>query len=121
MLVDKSLVSVEPGPTAGEPVYRVLDPIKAFGVRALVAAGEEQAARDRHLQWVLHAVDRVHTGADGEPVTLSTYPIDSLATEVRAATVLLDHSVRAVELFDLAERVEHLEARLGDGSREAQP
>ncbi|HEY7222697.1 MAG TPA: adenylate/guanylate cyclase domain-containing protein [Micromonosporaceae bacterium] len=85
VLVDKSLVSAEPGVTEGEVVYRVLDPIKAFGARALVQAGEEQAARDRHLKWVLHAVARVHTGVDGEPVTLSTYPIDSLAAEVRAA------------------------------------
>jgi predicted ATPase/class 3 adenylate cyclase len=85
VLVDKSLVSVEPGQTEGDVVYRVLDPIKAFGVRALVQAGEEQTARDRHLQWALHAVARVHTDADGEPVTLSTYPIDSLAAEVRAA------------------------------------
>ena len=44
VLVDKSLVSVEPGPTAGDPVYRVLDPIKAFGVRALVA-GRRGAGR----------------------------------------------------------------------------
>jgi predicted ATPase len=85
VLVDKSLLSVEPGATRTDVVYRVLDPIKSFGVRALVAAGEEQAARDRHLQWVLHAVARVHTDADGHPVPLSTYPIDSLAAEVRAA------------------------------------
>lgn len=85
VLVDKSLVSVEPSHEPGEVVYRVLDPIKAFGVRALVQAGEEQAARDRHLQWALHAVRRLHTDANGEPVTLSTYAIDTLASEVRAA------------------------------------
>jgi predicted ATPase len=85
VLVDKSLVSVEPGPTKADVSYRVLDPIKAFGVRALVQAGEEHAARDRHLAWALHAVTRVHTDPDGRPVTLSTYPLDSLAAEVRAA------------------------------------
>jgi len=42
------------------------------------------------------------------------------ATEVRAATVILDQAVRAVELFDLAERIEHLEARLSDAPQEAQ-
>jgi predicted ATPase/class 3 adenylate cyclase len=85
VLVDKSLVSVEPGSSRTEVTYRVLDPIKAFGVRALVAAGEEQAARDRHLQWALQAVGRVHTDADGQPVTLTTYAIDAFAAEVRAA------------------------------------
>lgn len=85
VLVDKSLVSVEPGPTKTEVMYRVLGPIKAFGVRALVAAGEEETARDRHLKWALDAVARLHTDAEGKPVTLSTYAIDSLAAEVRAA------------------------------------
>jgi predicted ATPase/class 3 adenylate cyclase len=85
VLVDKSLVSVEPGPAKTEVVYRVLNPIKAFGARALVAAGEEETARDRHLQWALHAIGRLHTDADGHPVTLSTYAVDSLAAEVRAA------------------------------------
>jgi predicted ATPase/class 3 adenylate cyclase len=84
VLVDKSLVSVEPGPTKADVSYRVLDPIKAFGVRALVQAGEEPAARDRHLAWALHALERVHTDAEGRPVTLSTYPLDQLAAEVRA-------------------------------------
>ncbi len=85
VLVDKSLVSVEPGPTKSDVVYRVLDPIKAFGVRAMVAAGEEQAARDRHLRWAQEAVGRAHTDPEGQPVTLSTYAIDALAKEVRAA------------------------------------
>jgi hypothetical protein len=43
------------------------------------------------------------------------------SVEVRAAATILDQAVKAVELFDLAERVEHLEARLGDGSREVEP
>jgi len=43
------------------------------------------------------------------------------SVEVRAATVILDQAIRAVELFDLAERVEHLEARLGEAAQEAQP
>ena len=32
------------------------------------------------------------------------------SVEVRAATASLEQAVKAVELFDLAERVEHLEA-----------
>ena len=85
MLVDKSLVAAEPVPGKGEVVYRLLHPIRAFAARALAVAGEEQVARDRHLSWALHAVAAVHTDAEGKPVTLSTYPLDALAAEVRAA------------------------------------
>ena len=42
------------------------------------------------------------------------------SVEVRAATAILDQAIKAVELFDVVERVEHLEARLGDGSREVE-
>ncbi|MGE5830781.1 MAG: ATP-binding protein, partial [Micromonosporaceae bacterium] len=84
VLVDKSLVVAEPSAAGPELTYRLLDPIRAFAGRALVAAGEERTARDRHLSWALHALDRVHTDADGHPLTLSTYPIDQLAAEVRA-------------------------------------
>jgi hypothetical protein len=84
VLVDKSLVVTEPGPTKAELSYRILDPIKAFAVRMLVAAGDETSARDRHLAWVLHALELLHTDVDGKPVTLSTYPLDQLAAEIRA-------------------------------------
>jgi len=84
VLVDKSLVVAEPGPTKADLSYRILEPIRAFAARALLAAGEESAARDRHLAWALHAVELVQTDAEGKPVTLSTYPLDQLAAEVRA-------------------------------------
>jgi predicted ATPase/class 3 adenylate cyclase len=84
ILIDKSLVVAEPGPTNAELAYRILDPIKAFAVRMLAMAGEETAARDRHLAWALHALEQLSTDADGKPVTLSTYPFDQLAAEVRA-------------------------------------
>jgi hypothetical protein len=63
----------------------MLDPIRAYAARRLVDAGEEQAARDRHVAWSAHALGRVFRGADGRPVTLSLAAIDPLADEVRAA------------------------------------
>jgi predicted ATPase/class 3 adenylate cyclase len=84
VLVDKSLVVVDPGHTKADLSYRLLHPIKAFAARALVSAAEASAARDRHLAWALHALDELHTDADGKPITLSTYPIDQLAAELRA-------------------------------------
>jgi predicted ATPase len=84
-LVDKSLIVAEPGQTRTELTYRMLGPIKAFAVRMLIASGEEAAARDKHLSWALRSLDQLNTDADGKPVTLSTYPIDQLAAEARAA------------------------------------
>jgi predicted ATPase len=83
VLVDKSLIHAEPG--VGGTMYRMLDPIRAYAARRLVEAGEERAARDRHVAWSLHALQRAHLGPDGRPVTLSLYALDPLADEVRAA------------------------------------
>jgi hypothetical protein len=35
--------------------------------------------------------------------------------------VNLDQAIKAIELFDVVERLEHLEARLGDDAQAAQP
>lgn len=80
-LVDKSLLQAEPG--AG--TYRMLDPVRAYAERQLVAAGEEDAARDRHLSWCLRQLRRAGRAADGRPVTLSLSGLDPLAGELRAA------------------------------------
>ncbi|MEV4200296.1 adenylate/guanylate cyclase domain-containing protein [Micromonospora globbae] len=83
VLVDKSMVLAEPH--ASGSTYRMLDPIRAYAARRLAEAGEERAARDRHVAWSAHALERAHLGADGRPVTLSLYTLDPLAGELRAA------------------------------------
>jgi predicted ATPase len=94
LLVDKSMLAAEPSfaphegyaPRGdGELTYRILDPIRAFAVRALAQADEERAARDRHLAWALRELELVQLDASGKPGTLSTYPLDRLAVEVRAS------------------------------------
>ncbi|GIJ75812.1 Predicted ATPase [Micromonospora phaseoli] len=83
VLVDKSMVLAEPH--AAGCTYRMLDPIRAYAARRLASAGEEQAARDRHVAWSEHALSRAHLGPDGQPATLSLYALDPLAGELRAA------------------------------------
>ncbi|MFV2099731.1 ATP-binding protein [Micromonospora sp. LOL_024] len=83
VLVDKSMVLAEP--QAVGCTYRMLDPIRAYAARRLVAAGEERAARDRHVAWSEHALGRAHLGPDGRLATLSLYALDPLAGELRAA------------------------------------
>ncbi|WP_244366314.1 ATP-binding protein [Micromonospora echinofusca] len=83
VLVDKSMIVAEPGATG--TTYRMLDPIRAYAARRLVDAGEEQAARDRHVAWSLHALEQAYLGPGGSPVNLSLYALDPLAAELRAA------------------------------------
>jgi predicted ATPase/class 3 adenylate cyclase len=83
VLVDKSLILAEE--TAAATVYRTLEPIRAYAARELIAAGEEQDVRNRHVDWCLHALHRAQHNRDGRPVTLSLYPLDRLADEIRAA------------------------------------
>jgi predicted ATPase/class 3 adenylate cyclase len=94
VLVDKSLIQAEP-PVAAPPTlaahpmtgttYRMLDPIRAYAARRLVDAGEEQAARNRHVAWSQYALQRVRLDPSGRPATLSIYALDPLATELRTA------------------------------------
>lgn len=60
-------------------------------------------------------------GAIGRLQHVATEAVDALqrnltcgtpSVEVRAATAILDQAIKAVELFDMVERVEQLEARL---------
>jgi predicted ATPase/class 3 adenylate cyclase len=83
VLVDKSLVQAEPA--AAGMTYRLLDPIRGYADRQLVAAGEQAMVRDRHLAWAQYALDRAQRGPDGGAGTLSLYDIDPLAGELRAA------------------------------------
>jgi predicted ATPase/class 3 adenylate cyclase len=82
-LVDKSLLQAEA--TGGGASYRMLDPIRAYAARLLVDAGEEEAARERHVAWCLQAAHNAYLDGDGRPVTLSLYALDPLADELRAA------------------------------------
>jgi predicted ATPase/class 3 adenylate cyclase len=79
-LADKSLVEVVPGPR-----YRMSEPIRGYARRRLTAAGEERAARDRHVAWSLHTLDMVAVDTDGQPRTLSLTELTPFVGEWRAA------------------------------------
>ena len=73
-LVDKSMAAVMPGP--GGTRYRLLETLRDFGLGQLAAAGEADAARERHFAYFAEAAesaydDRMMTGADSELVRLS--------------------------------------------------
>jgi predicted ATPase/class 3 adenylate cyclase len=79
-LADKSLVEVVPGPR-----YRMSEPIRGYAIRRLAAAGEERAARDRHVAWSLHALDTVAVDTDGQPRTVSLTELAPYVDEWRVA------------------------------------
>jgi predicted ATPase/class 3 adenylate cyclase len=65
-LADKSLIELVPGPR-----YRLSGQVRAYASRRLTAAGDERAARDRHVSWALHTLDSVAVDTDGQPRTTS--------------------------------------------------
>jgi predicted ATPase/class 3 adenylate cyclase len=79
-LADKSLVEVVPGPR-----YRMPQPIRGYAGRRLAAAGEERAARERHVAWSLHALDEVAVDTDGQPRTVSLTDLAPYVGEWQAA------------------------------------
>jgi predicted ATPase/class 3 adenylate cyclase len=79
-LADKSLVEVVPGPR-----YRMPQPVRGFAGRRLAAAGEERAARERHVAWSLHALDEVAVDTDEQPRTVSLTDLGPYVGEWQAA------------------------------------
>jgi predicted ATPase/class 3 adenylate cyclase len=79
-LVDRSLIEVVAGPR-----YRMSEQVRAYATRRLVAAGEEQAVRDRHVAWSLHTLDGVAVDTDGQPRTVSLTELTPYVQEWQAA------------------------------------
>jgi tetratricopeptide (TPR) repeat protein len=83
VLVDKSLLHVVDHREG--PRYRLADPVRAYAGRRLAEAGEEPAARDRHLEWALAALHGTRFDPDARPRTLSVRALDGIAAELLAA------------------------------------
>ena len=79
-LADKSLIEVVPGPR-----YRMSEQVRAYASRQLTAAGDERAARDRHVAWSLHTLATVTVDADDQPRTVSLTELAPYVGEWRAA------------------------------------
>jgi predicted ATPase/DNA-binding SARP family transcriptional activator len=57
-LVDKSLVAVGTAEATGEPRYRLLETVRAYGAERSQQAGEDRALRRAHLDWFLELAER---------------------------------------------------------------
>jgi predicted ATPase/DNA-binding CsgD family transcriptional regulator len=63
-LIDKSLLRRMPGHDDREPRYTMLETIREFGLRALAEAGEEQATRAAHADYVLALAEHAEPELD---------------------------------------------------------
>jgi len=79
-LADRSLIEVVAGPR-----YRMSEQVRMYATRRLAAAGEELAARDRHLAWSLHTLNGVAVDTDGQTRTVSLSELAPYVQEWQAA------------------------------------
>ncbi|MCU7730172.1 adenylate/guanylate cyclase domain-containing protein [Actinoplanes sp. KI2] len=79
-LTEKSLIEVVPGPR-----YRMSEQVRAYASRQLIVAGDERAARDRHLAWSLHTLAAATVDTDGQPRTVSLTERSPYVSEWQAA------------------------------------
>ncbi|AYY12561.1 AfsR/SARP family transcriptional regulator [Actinobacteria bacterium YIM 96077] len=119
-LVDRSWL-VSSG--QGQPRrFRMLESIAAYAAEALAVAGEERAARDRHLAHYLAVVEQADAGLRGREQRRWLERLDLESANVRAA---LDHAVAtgaadaALRLVDATEWYWFLRGRANVGIRAA--
>ncbi|SNR32081.1 Predicted ATPase [Actinoplanes regularis] len=79
-LAEKSLIEVAPGPR-----YRMSDHVRSYALRRLAAAGDEPAARDRHLAWSLETLKAIAVDVDGQPRTVSLTDLGPYVAEWETA------------------------------------
>lgn len=82
-LVDQSLVLVEG--QAGTGRYRLLETVRQYSLEKLCDAGEEAAARNRHLAWFLQLAEGVESQTWIMPLTASLSLLKPEADNYRAA------------------------------------
>lgn len=100
-LIEQSLVYTEPGPT-GDLVYRILEPVRAFGLEQLDALGEIDGVADRY-------VDAVQTFAHKIVVATATSFSGPLLDEIAQRYVHLLHAIElALELDEHPSRAYQL-------------
>jgi predicted ATPase/DNA-binding SARP family transcriptional activator len=94
-LTDKSLLTVRHGPGgAGEPRYRMLEIIKAYGRERLAEAGESDELRQAHARYFLDLADRsqqyLRGGQQLDWLTILSGDQDNLHAAIRGAAAAGD-------------------------------
>jgi hypothetical protein len=109
---DKAILALLTEPTV-EAAARSADVAPATIWRWTQQADFRSRLRDARRAVVEGAIGRLQQAATEAVETLRrNLTCGTPSVEVRAATAILDQAIKAVELFDVVERVEQLEARL---------
>jgi hypothetical protein len=118
---DKAILALLTEPTV-EAAARSADVAPATIWRWSQQPEFKSRLRDARRAVVEGAIGRLQAAATEAVETLRrNLTCGTPSVEVKAAATILDQAVRCVELFDLAERVEQLEARLGNDPQEVRP
>ena len=117
---DRAIVALLTEPTV-EAAARAADIAPATIWRWTQQVDFRARLRDARRAVVEGAIGRLQQAATEAVTTLQrNLTCGTPVVEVRAATAILDQAIRAVELFDVVERVEQLESRLA-ARAEGQP
>jgi hypothetical protein len=109
---DRAIIALLSEPTV-EAAARAADIAPATIWRWTRQADFRARLRDARRAVVEGAIGRLQQAATEAVSTLQrNLTCGTPSVEVRAATAILDQAVKAVELFDMVERLEELEARL---------
>ena len=82
-LVDRSMIAVENGTTGRR--FRLLDPIREFGIARLDESGREREAQDRHTRWCLSQLEEIGGALAGWNEIEGVARLDELWPELRSA------------------------------------
>ena len=82
-LVDQSMLVVEPAP--GGRRFRLLETLREFGAAELAAAGAADQVAQRHAQWCLEEVGRIHRQLIGQAEVEGVAQLGALWPNLRAS------------------------------------
>lgn len=85
LLIEKSMVVMV---DARRPRYRLLEPLREFGLDRLHERGMVEAIEDRHLEWFLDLAERASAGLDGPDEPLWSDGLDRDYDNLRAAHLI---------------------------------
>ena len=115
-LVDRSLVVAVRGP-AGEPRYRLLESVAAYGLARLDEAGELASLRQRHLDHYLALAEQSVPALRLAEQRLWLERLDADTANLRAALDTALAGGQALRLVNALTWYWFLRGRLGEGSR----
>lgn len=116
-LVDHALITAAP---AGEGLtYRLLEPVRRYGLEKLAAAGEEMISRERHLAWCQQLVAAADTDLRGAAQQQRVAQLARESDNFRAALTwgLAHRPAAAIPLAATLWRFWYIRAAFSEGRR----